>query len=144
MCHVHVHPPAVVAPFNESLDLDRHKPTKQINDNEQHREYLYNKVRLTIRVELNVRVLAGLDTGISLGAGGDTLDRADDLALGVGFACNQLGVVIALGIDDLKEAGVGGLIGLLDGGSIGNLLDLGVCDGHVDVVGVYDGGEEGM
>lgn len=85
----------------------------------------------TIRVELNVRILAGLDTGISLGAGGDALDRADDLALGIGLAGDQLGVVIALGIDDLKEAGVGGLVSLLDGSSIGDLLDLGVCDRHL-------------
>lgn len=78
-----------------------------------------------------MRILAGLDTGISLGTGGNALDRADDLAFGISLAGNQLGVVIALGIDDLKEAGVGGLVGLLDGGSIGDLLDLGVCDRHL-------------
>jgi hypothetical protein len=89
-----------------------------------------------------VRVLASLDTGISLGARSGTLDRADDLTLGVGLACNQLGVVVALGIDNLKKAGVSGLVGLLDGGSIGNLLDLRVCDRHVDVDTVCGGGEK--
>lgn len=78
-----------------------------------------------------MRVLAGLDTGISLRTGGGALDRANDLTLGIGLAGDQLGVVVALGIDDLKEAGVGGLVGLLDGGSIGDLLDLGVCDRHL-------------
>lgn len=76
-------------------------------------------------------LLGDLDRGVALGARGNALDLADDLALGVGFAGNELGVVVALRVDNLEEARVGGLVGLLNGGDVSNLLDLGVCRWHL-------------
>jgi len=87
--------------------------------------------KLTVRVELNVSLLGDLDGSVTLGARGSAFYLGDDLTLGIGLAGNELGVVVTLRVDNLEEAGVGGLVGLLDGGNVSNLLDFGVCHWHL-------------
>ena len=76
-------------------------------------------------------LLANLNTGVTLWSWSDALDLSNDLALGVGLAGHQFGVVIALGVDDLELSWVGRLVGLLDRSSICDLLDFSVGGRHL-------------
>ncbi len=72
-----------------------------------------------------------LDGSVLLWPWGGAFDVADNLALFVIPAGNKLRVEGALGVDDLEEFWVGGFVGGLGRGGIGNGIFLGVFRGHL-------------
>lgn len=62
-----------------------------------------------------MQILGDLDGCVLLWSWGSALDGTDDLAFLEALAGNEFRVETALGVYDLKEARVGGLVGLLHG-----------------------------
>lgn len=90
-----------------------------------------DKKKLTVRVELNMKIPRHLDRSILLGTRSRSLNNNNNVALLVVLGCDEFRVEGSFGVDDFEESGVGGLVCLLDSLCVCDRVLLCVCYWHV-------------